>query len=47
MNESKDYKPELYGETSPKEKKGEALELYRHFTPDLIIPELKKYIATN
>ena len=39
--------PELYGEISPKEKKGEALELYREFTPDLIIPELKQYIANN
>lgn len=43
----KDYKPELYGATSPKEKKSEALALYKEFTPDLIIPELKKYISFN
>ena len=43
----KDYKPELYGEASPKEKKGQSLDLYREFTPDLIIPELRKYIANN
>jgi heptosyltransferase-2 len=43
----KDFKPELYGETSPKEMKPKALELYDAFTPDLIIPELKKYIEIN
>lgn len=43
----KDFKPELYGETSPKEMKPKALELYDAFTPDLIIPSLKKYIEIN
>lgn len=43
----KDFKPELYGETSPKEMKPKALELYDAYTPDLIIPELKKYIEIN
>ncbi len=43
----KDFKPELYGETSPKEMKPQALELYSQFTPDLIIPALKKYIEIN
>ena len=43
----KDFKPELYGETSPKEMKPKALELYDAFTPDLITPTLKKYIEIN
>jgi ADP-heptose:LPS heptosyltransferase len=43
----KDFKPELYGETSPKEMKPKALELYDAFTPDFIIPALKKYIEIN
>ncbi|RDI05781.1 glycosyltransferase [Flavobacterium sp. AG291] len=43
----KDFKPELYGETSPKEMKPKAMELYNAFTPDLIIPALKKYIEIN
>lgn len=42
-----DYKPELYGNKLPKEMKKDALRLYREFTPDLIIPELKKYLAAN
>lgn len=43
----KDFKPELYGETSPKEMKPDALELYQSFTPDLIIPSLGEYIRKN
>ncbi|MFD2601438.1 glycosyltransferase [Flavobacterium suzhouense] len=43
----KDFKPELYGDTSPKEMKPKAMELYNAFTPDLIIPALKKYIEIN
>ena len=43
----KDFKPELYGQTSPKEMKPKALALYQEFTPDLILPLLKKYIAIN
>ena len=43
----KDFKPELYGQTSPKEMKPKALELYNAFTPDLIKPLLKKYISIN
>lgn len=42
-----DYKPEIYGDTSPKQMKPKALELYTEFTPDLIIPALEKYIAIN
>lgn len=43
----KDYKPQLYGSKSPKEMKHQALELYKHFTPDLIIPALKEYLKDN
>ena len=43
----KDFKPELYGKTSPKEMKPKAQELYQEFTPDLIMPLLKKYIEIN
>ncbi|TRW23044.1 glycosyltransferase [Flavobacterium zepuense] len=43
----KDYKPELYGDNSPKEMKPQALRLYEEFTPDLIVPLLKEYIAAN
>lgn len=43
----KDYKPEIYGDLSPKEMKPKALELYTEFTPDLIIPALEEYIAIN
>ena len=42
-----DYRPELYGGNSPKEMKKEALQLYKEFTPDLILPALKKYINLN
>lgn len=40
----KDFKPELYGSKSPKEMKKEALELYKNFTPELIIPTLQNYL---
>lgn len=40
----KDFKPELYGNRSPKEMKDRALELYEHFEPELIIPVLEKYL---
>lgn len=43
----KDYKPELYGTKSAKEMKNEAINLYKKFTPDLILPILKKYIKSN
>lgn len=42
----KDLKPELYGAKSPKEMKKDALKLYEHFTPDLIIPALEKYLQS-
>lgn len=40
----KDVKPELYGGKSAKEMKDKAMELYDAFTPDLILPLLKKYL---
>ena len=40
----KDFKPELYGTKSPKEMKKEAMNLYQHFTPDLISSSLKNYL---
>ncbi len=43
----KDFKPELYGGKSAKEMKDKAMELYGAFTPDLILPELKKYLEIN
>lgn len=43
----KDFKPKLYGQKSPKEMKEQAMELYRHFTPDLITPILKTYLKNN
>lgn len=43
----KDFKPELYGNKSPKEMKDRAQQLYKEFTPELIIPLLEKYIAEN
>lgn len=43
----KDYKPELYGEKSAKEMKNKALELYKVYTPDLIIPILDNYLTKN
>jgi ADP-heptose:LPS heptosyltransferase len=43
----KDFKPELYGTKSAKEMKHKAMELYQEFTPDLVIPSLKKYLEIN
>ena len=40
----KDFKPELYGQKSAKDRKKQAMELYRAFTPDLILPVLEKYL---
>ncbi len=42
-----DFKPELYGGKLAVEMKNEALALYEHFTPDLIIPVLEKYLKAN
>jgi heptosyltransferase-2 len=43
----KDLKPELYGAKSAKEMKERAMELYDAFTPDLILPELHRYLQNN
>lgn len=43
----KDLKPELYGTKTAKEMKGQAMDLYQTFTPDLIIPSLEEYLKTN
>lgn len=43
----KDFKPQLYGNKSVKKMKPKSLELYREFTPELIIPALKKYVTDN
>lgn len=43
----KDFKPELYGNKSAKQMKEKAIELYQAFTPDLVIPSLKKYLEIN
>lgn len=43
----KDFKPELYGIKPPKEMKERAMELYTHFTPDLIRPKLQQYLNDN
>ncbi len=40
----KDFKPELYGDKSPKKMKEKAMELYDAFTPDLVLPALESYI---
>jgi len=42
-----DFKPELYGGNLPKEMKKDALKLYSEFTPDLILPALRRYIELN
>ena len=39
-----DFRPELYGGKSAKEMKDKAMALYEAFTPDLILPALKKYL---
>ena len=43
----KDYKPELYGNKTAKEMKNEAMYLYDEFTPELILPQLRKYVIDN
>ena len=42
-----DFKPELYGGKLAVEMKKEALALYEHFTPDLFLPILEKYLKAN
>ncbi|MBQ4820240.1 glycosyltransferase family 9 protein [Aquimarina sp. MMG016] len=39
-----DVKPELYGNKSPKDMKNQALELYKEFSSDVIIPKLQTYL---
>ncbi len=39
-----DVKPELYGNTSPKNMKDKALDLYKEFSSELIIPKLRNYL---
>ncbi|MDH7447009.1 glycosyltransferase family 9 protein [Aquimarina sp. 2201CG14-23] len=39
-----DFKPELYGNKTPKEMKDSALELYKSFSSELIIPKLSSYL---
>ncbi len=39
-----DVKPELYENNSPKLIKDKSLELYQHFSSELIIPKLKSYL---
>lgn len=43
----KDFKPELYGGKSPKEMKGQAMELYQAFTPELIEPALLPFLQQD
>jgi len=43
----KDFRPDLYGGKSAKEMKDKAMELYGQFTPDLILPALRKYLEVN
>ncbi|MFT3795784.1 glycosyltransferase family 9 protein [Flavobacterium sp.] len=43
----KDFKPELYGNKSPKDMKDAAMELYQNYTPDLILPTLADYLQKN
>lgn len=40
----KDFKPEIYGNQSPKVMKKQAMDLYQLFTPALIFPMLKEYL---
>ncbi|MEW7292728.1 glycosyltransferase family 9 protein [Aquimarina sp. 2304DJ70-9] len=39
-----DVKPELYGNVSPKNMKDKALDLYKEFSSELIIPKLRNYL---
>ena len=43
----KDFKPELYGDKSPKEMKNNAENLYKSFLPQLILPKLKVFLKKN
>ncbi len=43
----KDYKPKLYGNKTAKEMKNEAMDLYEQFTPELILPQVKRYLRDN
>jgi ADP-heptose:LPS heptosyltransferase len=43
----KDFRPELYGGKSPKDMKPEAMELYRHFMPALVFPQLMDFVERN
>jgi len=40
-----DFKPELYGNKTPKEMKNKAIELYQSFSSELIVPKLRLYLA--
>ncbi|MFD2561590.1 glycosyltransferase family 9 protein [Aquimarina rubra] len=39
-----DFKPELYGDKTPKEMKDKALELYKNFSTEFIIPSVRSYL---
>ncbi|WP_299211171.1 glycosyltransferase family 9 protein [uncultured Aquimarina sp.] len=39
-----DFKPELYGDKTPKEMKDKAMELYKSFSSELIIPSVRSYL---
>lgn len=43
----KDFKPELYGNKSPKEMKDKAMELYEAYLPELVWPVLERYVQEN
>jgi hypothetical protein len=43
----KDFRPELYGGKSPKDMKPQAMELYRHFMPALVFPQLMDFVERN
>lgn len=43
----KDFKPESFEKKTPSEIKKETFPLYRQFTPDLIIPELSKFLKSH
>ena len=42
-----DFKPELYGDKKPKEMKDRALQLYKSFSTELILPKLKSYLQNQ
>ncbi len=39
-----DFKPQLYGDKTPKEMKDKAMELYKSFSTELIIPSIRSYL---